>query len=81
MRQLVFRSADVYCQNLNNLNLRNIAIFILKLKKGKRASARRDRERQREEDQRRYIKIAKIEILFADAWRHLVMTTFHLHFP
>ncbi len=29
----------------------------------------------------RYIKITKIEIIFADAWWHLVMTTFHLHFP
>ncbi len=45
MRQLVFRSADVYCQNLNNLYLHNIVIFILNRKKGKRASARRDRER------------------------------------
>ncbi len=32
-------------------------------------------------DQQRYIKITKIEIIFADAWWHLVMTTFHLHFP
>jgi hypothetical protein len=45
MRQLVFRSAYVYCQNLNNLNLRNLVLFILEWKevgKGKRP------ERQRE---------------------------------
>ncbi len=34
MRQLVFGSADVYCQNLNNLNLRNIVIFIQEWKEG-----------------------------------------------
>jgi hypothetical protein len=48
MRQLVFRSADVYCQNLNNLNLRNIIIFILEQKegeKGKRPERQRERER------------------------------------
>jgi hypothetical protein len=44
MRQL-FRSADVYCQNLNNLNLRNIVIFILEQKEGEKASAQRDQER------------------------------------
>ena len=32
-------------------------------------------------DQQRYLKITKIEIIFADAWQHLVTTTFHLHFP
>ncbi len=32
------------------------------------------------EDQQRYIKIMKIEIIFADAWRHLVTTTFHVRF-
>ena len=32
-------------------------------------------------DQQRYIKITKIEIIFADAWQHLVMMTFHLRFP
>jgi len=31
--------------------------------------------------QQRYIKITKIEIIFADAWRHLVTMTFHLCFP
>ncbi len=36
MRQLVFRSADVYCQNLNNLNLCNIVIFILEQKEGEK---------------------------------------------
>ncbi len=36
MRQLVFRSADIYCQNLNNLNLRNIVIFILEQKEGEK---------------------------------------------
>jgi hypothetical protein len=34
-----------------------------------------------EKDQQRYIKITKIEIIFADAWQHLVTMTFHLHFP
>jgi hypothetical protein len=32
-------------------------------------------------DQQRYIKITKIEIIFAGAWRHLVIATFHLRFP
>jgi hypothetical protein len=32
-------------------------------------------------DQQRYINITKIEIIFADAWRHLVTTTFHLRWP
>ncbi len=45
MRQLVFRSADVYCQNLDNLNLRNIVIFILERKEGEKG---RRPERQRE---------------------------------
>ncbi len=45
MRQLVFRSADVYCQNLNNLNLRNIVIFILEQKEGEKGKRL---ERQRE---------------------------------
>ncbi len=34
----------------------------------------------RKGDQQRYIKITQIEIIFADAWWHLVTTTFHLHF-
>ncbi len=45
MRQLVFRSADIYCQNLNNLNLRNIVIFILEWKEGEKGKSP---ERQRE---------------------------------
>ena len=45
MRQLVFRSADVYCQIVNNLYLRNVVILYTNRKKRKRASARRDRER------------------------------------
>ncbi len=45
MRQLVVRSADVYCQIVNNLYLRNIVIFILEQKEGEKPSARRDRER------------------------------------
>ncbi len=32
-------------------------------------------------DQQRYIKITKIEIIFADAWQHSVTMTFHLRFP
>ncbi len=36
MRQLVFKSADIYCQNLNNLNLRNIVIFIQERKEGEK---------------------------------------------
>ncbi len=34
----------------------------------------------RKGDRQRYIKITKIEIIFADAWWHSV-TTFHLRFP
>ncbi len=45
MRQLVFRSADVNCQIVNNINLRNIVILYWNRKRGKRASTRRDRER------------------------------------
>jgi hypothetical protein len=45
MRQLVFRSADIYCQNLNNLNLRNIVIFIQERKEGEKGELP---ERQRE---------------------------------
>jgi hypothetical protein len=45
MRQLAFRSADVYCQILNNLNLRNIIIFILQQKEGEKG---KHPERQRE---------------------------------
>ncbi len=46
MRQLVFRSTDVYCQNLNNLNLHNIVIFILERKEGKKGQ-RPERHRER----------------------------------
>ncbi len=45
MIQLVFRSADVYFQNLNNLNLRNIVNFILQPKEGEKGKLP---ERQRE---------------------------------
>ncbi len=45
MRQLVFRSADVYSQNLNNLNLCNIVIFIQEQKEGEKGQRP---ERQRE---------------------------------
>jgi hypothetical protein len=50
MRQLVFRSAHVYCQNLNNLILRNIVIFILQQKereKGKHPETQRESVRER----------------------------------
>ncbi len=50
MRQLVFRSTDVYCQNLNNLNLRNIVIFILEWKEGEKGKRL---ERQRESECKR----------------------------
>ncbi len=53
MRQLVFRSADINCQIVNNLYLRNIIILDQNGKKGKRASARRDRERERERERER----------------------------
>ncbi len=46
MRQLGFRSADVYCQITNKFYLHNEVILYLNRKKGKRASARRDRERE-----------------------------------
>ncbi len=45
MRQLGFRSADVYCQIVNNLSLHNIVILYWNRNKGKMASTRRDRER------------------------------------
>jgi hypothetical protein len=127
MRQLVCRSADIYCRITNNFYLCNNIILYSNRKKGERASCRRDRGREcardgellkmdlasilktaigrrinyfgisREPnisitfswetilmgkgDQQRYIKITKIEIIFADAWRHLVTMTFHLCFP
>jgi hypothetical protein len=45
MRQLVLRSADVYCQITNNLYLCNDVILYSNGKKEKRASTWRDRER------------------------------------
>ncbi len=46
MRQLVFMSADVYCQKLNNLKC-TLALFLYaKGKKGKQANSKRDRERE-----------------------------------
>jgi hypothetical protein len=45
MRQLVFRSADIYCQKLNNLKC-TLALFLYaNRKKGKQANGKRDRER------------------------------------
>jgi hypothetical protein len=45
MRQLAFRSADVYCQNINNLKC-TLALFLYSNgKKGKQANSKRDRER------------------------------------
>jgi hypothetical protein len=46
MRQLVCRSADVYCQITNNFYLRNNIFLYSNGKKGERASCRRDRERE-----------------------------------
>jgi hypothetical protein len=47
-RQLVFRSADVYCQNINNLNCTLVLFLYANGKKGKQANSERDRERERE---------------------------------
>ncbi len=48
MRQLVFRSADVCCQKLNNRKC-TLALFLYaKRKKGKQANSERERERDRE---------------------------------
>ncbi len=58
MRQLVFRSADVYCQNLNNLNLRNIIIFIQEQKDGETGQRP---ERQRESVCERH-RVAETEV-------------------
>jgi hypothetical protein len=45
MRQLAFRSADVYCQSINNLKC-TLALFLYSNgKKGKQANSKRDRER------------------------------------
>ncbi len=46
MRQLVFWSADVYCQNLNNLKSTLTLILYANGKKGKQANSERDRERE-----------------------------------
>jgi hypothetical protein len=46
MRQLGFRSIDVYCQITNKFYLHNEVILYSNRKKGKRASAWRDRERE-----------------------------------
>ncbi len=47
MRQLSFRSADVYCQNLNNPK-GTLALFLYANgKKGKQANSERERERVR----------------------------------
>jgi hypothetical protein len=40
LRQLVFSSADIYCQIVNNLYLRNVIILYTNRKKGKRARER-----------------------------------------
>jgi hypothetical protein len=46
MRQLAFRSANVYCQNVNNLKC-TLALFLYANgKKGKQANSERDRERE-----------------------------------
>jgi hypothetical protein len=46
MRQLAFWSADVYCQNINNLKC-TLALFLYANgKKGKQANSKGDRERE-----------------------------------
>ncbi len=46
MRQLAFRSADVYCQNISNLKC-TLALFLYANgKKGKQAKSKRDKERE-----------------------------------
>ncbi len=48
MRQLAFRSAEVYCQNINNLKC-TLALFLYSNgNKGKQANSERDRERASE---------------------------------
>ncbi len=47
-RQLVFRSADVYCQNINNLKCTLVLFLYANGKKGKQANSERDRERESE---------------------------------
>ncbi len=46
MRQLAFRSADVYCQNINNPKDTFALFLYANGKKGKQANSRRDRERE-----------------------------------
>ncbi len=46
MRQLVYMSADVYCQNLNNWQYTETSYLYSNRKKGKRARCWRDRERE-----------------------------------
>jgi hypothetical protein len=43
MRQLAFRSADIYCQNITNLKC---TFLYANGKKGKQANSERDRERE-----------------------------------
>ncbi len=45
MRQLVLRSADFYCQNVNNLKCTLMLFLYSNGKKGKQANSKRDRER------------------------------------
>jgi hypothetical protein len=46
MRQLVFRSANVYCQKLNNLKMQTRVIFIHKWKEGE-TGKQQERQRKR----------------------------------
>jgi hypothetical protein len=46
MRQLAFRSADVYCQNINNPKCPLALFLYANGKKGKQADSERDRERE-----------------------------------
>ena len=46
MRQLVCRSADIYCQITNNHFYAAMIVLYSNGKKGERASCRRDRERE-----------------------------------
>ncbi len=46
MRQVAFRSTDVYCQKLKNLKCTLALLLYANGKKGKQASSQRDRERE-----------------------------------
>jgi len=46
MRQLAFRSADVYCQNINNLKCTLVLFLYANRKKGKQANSKRGREKE-----------------------------------